>query len=99
MYILIDQNGSLSLQDVENMKAFSVRAQSEDVDRSKLLAIAQPVENEHYWIDVAAVIELSERSTDLEWVEGFSRMLKKVEPYGYYDIKTQKVKAHFDYVK
>lgn len=98
MYILIDQNGSLSMQDVDNMKAFSVRAQSEDVDRSKLLAIAQPAEDEHYWIAVDAVINFTERSTDPIWLEEFSQMLKKVEPYGYYDTNTQKVKAHLEYV-
>ena len=95
MYILIDQNGSLSLQDVDNMKEFSIRAENENVDRSKLLSIAQPAEDDHYWINRAFVIQLSEKAADHEWLEQFNQMLKMVEPYGYYNSETNKIKVHF----
>ena len=96
MYILIDQNGYLSLQDIDNMKEFSIRAKCENVDRSQLLSLAQPVENDHFWIDRSSVIQLSEKAEDPAWLNHFEKMLKMVEPYGYYDSGTTRIKAHFD---
>ena len=97
---MIGEDGSLSLQEVEDMKSFSVvEAQnaSEKAKASSALShIAEPAENDHFWIDADAVIQLSSMKDDEQWVDRFWNMLNKVEPYGYYDTATKRVKAHVE---
>ena len=99
MYILIAVDGELSLQDSDNMRTFSIR---EDEPGSAARWLAQMVtpaaEAQHYWIDADAVLELSGRRDDQQWVKGFWDMMAKVEAYGYSDMTNKRVKAHVDQV-
>jgi hypothetical protein len=94
MYILIPEKGELSLQQRDDMKSFLIMDQSRDGVAHALEAIAEPAEDNHFWIDADSVIELSGCSSDPAWVEGFWAMLKAVEPYGYADLAGRRVKAH-----
>ena len=100
MFISISADGDLDLEDVDNMKAFSIveaaGASEEGRAGSALADIAEAAEDDHYWIDADAVIQLSARSEDSQWVENFWAMLKKVEAYGYSDLKARRVKAHVE---
>ena len=94
MYILIDANGSLSLQDSDNFREFSIVDESNGLAASSLEKIGQPAEDDHFWLDAGAVIELSSRETDQQWTDAFWEMLAKVEAYGYSNMTSQQVKAH-----
>jgi hypothetical protein len=94
MYLLIDAGGSLSLEEVDNMRSFSIVTGLKEMVSPSFEAMSEAVEDNHYWIDAEAVIELSARSKDPEWVAAFWDMLKKSEPYGYSDMKSKRVKAH-----
>jgi hypothetical protein len=100
MFISISPDGDLNLEDVDNMKVFSIveAAGASDLGKaaSALADIAEAAEDDHYWIDAEAVIQLSVRSEDPQWVENFWAMLKMVEAYGYSDLQAKRVKAHVE---
>ncbi|MFT5259017.1 MAG: hypothetical protein ACI9J2_001989 [Saprospiraceae bacterium] len=100
MFIQINANGVLSLEEKDQMKSFSVvelkDASEAELAESALSAIAFAAEDDHYWIDAQAVIELSSESETSQWAVGFWEMLAAVEPYGYFDQETNRVKAHVE---
>ena len=96
MYIRVEQNGELSLQDCDNLRAFAIVLDAPDVSLLPLVEIATAVEDNHYWLGADAVEELSPRKHDQQWVQDFRAMLASVEPYGYYDKATNRVKAHVE---
>jgi len=96
VYLLIAVNGKLSLEDSDNMRAFSIVEEVSGLAATRLSAIAIPAEEQHYWLDADAVVELSGRGDDQQWVAGFWDMLASVEVYGYSDMKKKRVKAHVD---
>jgi hypothetical protein len=55
-----------------------------------------PAEEQHYWLDANAVVSLSGRKGDQQWLAGFWDMLAKVEAYGYSDMEKKRVKAHVE---
>ena len=96
MYISIDSDNSLSLQDYENFKQFSIRVDKLADATVALQSIGTAAEDNHYWLDANAVVSLSDRGKDPAWVEHFWTMLKQVEAYGYSDVGAQKIKAHIE---
>ena len=96
MYILINTEGHLSLEEPDDFKRFSIVDQSADSNRAALDVIATPEGDDHYWIEAQAVIALSPRATDPAWEEQFWSMLKMVEPYGFADLSGKRVKAHIE---
>jgi len=96
MYLLITANGQLSLKDSDNMSAFSIVEEESGLAATRLSAIATPAEEQHHWLDANAVVKLSGRMDDQQWVAGFWDMLARVEAYGYSDMKKKRVKAHVD---
>ena len=96
MYILIAADGQLSLEDSDNMRAFSIVEEEGGTAATRLAAIATPAEEQHYWLDANAVVELSGRKHDQQWLQGFWDMLVQVEAYGYSDMQNKRVKAHVE---
>ena len=96
MYVSIDDGGTVSLADSDNLKQFSIQA-ADGVDVGAALgSIAEAAEDNHYWLDADAVIGLSGREADSDWVAGFWTMLEKVEKYGFSDVANRRVKAHVE---
>lgn len=96
MYLLISINGQISLEESDNMRAFSIVEESQGLAAKHLSAIATPAEEQHFWLEADAVVDLSGRADDRQWVDGFWDMLAKVEPYGYSDMEKRRVKAHLE---
>ena len=96
MYILIAADGQLSLEDSDNMRAFSIVEEEGGAAATRLAAIATPSEEQHYWLDANAVVELSGRRHDPQWLQEFWDMLARVEAYGYSDMQNKRVKAHVE---
>jgi hypothetical protein len=100
MFLSIAETGVLTLEDVDAMKSFFIvetinpGIQGEAI--TALKAIAEPAEDNHYWIDIESVIALSPRKNDEEWVVAFWQMIEAVEPYGYVDMENQLIKAHVE---
>jgi hypothetical protein len=96
MYIQIAADNSLSLEDTDNMKAFSIVEAVTGQSVMALAEIAEAAGDNHYWIDANAVIQLSSQNDNPQWVNGFWDMLKMVEAYGYSDMENKRVKAHVE---
>lgn len=97
MYIFIAANGDLSLQDIDNLRAFSIREEEHGSAARWLAQVAKPAaEAQHYWFDADMVLELSGRKDDQHWVGEFWDMLTIVEAYGFSDMTNKRVKAHVD---
>jgi hypothetical protein len=96
MYIQVAVDASLRLEDIDNMKVFSIIEAVPGLSIKALADIAKPAEDNHYWIDADAIVRLSAKSSDPQWLEGFWDMLKKVEAYGYSDLQARRVKAHVE---
>ena len=94
MYILINSGDAPSLEDSDNFREFSIVEQAGGEAADALADIAEPAEDDHFWLDANAVIELSGRNDDQSWVDSFWEMLEKVQAYGYSNMTTQQVKAH-----
>ena len=96
MYILINQQGRLSLEQHNDMKQFSIVDHSKGKHQQQFLEIAEPAEENHYWINAEPVIDLSPANSDPGWRDDFWAMLKSVEKYGYSDLKNKRIKAHVE---
>jgi len=96
VYILIAADGQLSLEDSDNIRAFSIVEEESGAAATRLEAIVTSSEEQHYWIDANAVVELSGRQHDQQWVQKFWDMLAQVEAYGYSDMQNKRVKAHVE---
>ena len=99
MYILVTSNGDLALQDCDNMRAFAIVLEANDAPVTRLAEIGSTAEDSrNYWLDAGAVMELSGRKHDQQWVRDFRAMLASAAPYGFYDEVTNKVKAHVELI-
>ena len=96
MYIRVAENGELGLQDSDNFGAFAVVRASRVTPLAQLAEMATAAEHDHYWLDAEAVLELSGRKHDQQWVRNFRAMLASVAPYGYFDMSNNRVKAHME---
>ena len=97
MYISVTSDGDLILQDCDNMHAFAIVLEVNDAPVTRLAEIGSTAEdNRNYWLDADAVMELSGRRHDQQWVRDFRAMLSSAAPYGFYDDATNKVKAHVE---
>ena len=65
MFISIAESGALNLEDVDTMKSFfiveTVNSGTQGQAINALKSIAEPAEDNHYWIDIDSVIALSPR--------------------------------------
>ena len=100
MNVLISGEGTLSLQDIENFNSFSIVEANGETKQGKaavaLADMAEAAEENHFWLSADAVIALSSRKDDQQWLDAFWGMLKKVEAYGYSDLEKGRIKAHVE---
>ena len=97
MHVLIAADGTLSLEDIDNLKGFSIVEADTNSEQGKaataLAGMGEPAEDNHYWLSAEAMIALSPRKDDKTWVDAFWDMLRKVEGYGFSDMANKRVKA------
>tara|TARA_B100001057_G_scaffold182622_1_gene183342 strand:+ start:229 stop:531 length:303 start_codon:yes stop_codon:yes gene_type:complete len=97
MYLNINPDGSLTLQEVDDFGRFEIRSAidlesghvSEDFAK-----ISEAIDGGRYWVDAEAIAELSLRGDELEWFTAYWAMLKKAEPYGFADVAKKRIKSH-----
>lgn len=79
------------------MHAFAIVLQVSDASVTRLAEIGSTAEdNASYWLDAGAMEDLSGRKHDRQWLQDFRAMLASAAPYGFYDVATNKVKAHVE---
>ena len=94
MYIRISASHTVTLEESDNFREFSIIDESDGSASEALGGMSSPAGDDHFWLSADAVIQLSGRSDDQSWVEAFWAMLAAVEAYGYSDMKARQVKAH-----
>ena len=71
MYIRVAKNGEPGLQDSDNFRALSIVRAAADAALAGLLEIATATEDNRYWLDADAALELSGRKHDQQWLRNF----------------------------
>ena len=96
MIVTIALNGPASLDEQDNFKGLKVTLAAGDTAARALglLGAVEADEADHVWIPAAALRALATGSPD--WDAAFDAMLAKVEPYGWYESATARVKAHIE---
>ena len=95
MYLTIDDGGRLSLEEADDFKRFHIEAAADRLSASaEFGAIAEDAGDGHYWLDADAVIALSPKADDGDWMDAFQTMLVKAAPYGFADLASRRIKAH-----
>jgi len=96
MYIRVAENGQLGLQDSDNFGAFAIVRAGRAAPLARLEEMAIAAGDNHYWLDADAVLELSGRKHDQQWVRDFRAMLESAAPHDYFDTTNNRVKAHME---
>ncbi|MFT6270213.1 MAG: hypothetical protein ACJAVV_003042 [Alphaproteobacteria bacterium] len=100
MHILISSEGDLSLGEAHAFNGFSIvevaSIKPQGAANISLEKIATADEDNHYWLDIDAVIALYTGDDPSKWLVKFWAMLDSAEPYGYLDRANNRVKAHLE---
>ena len=100
MYLKISKEGELSLEELDVTSSFYILEASDAEIMGEaiiaLKAIAEPAEDNHYWLDIESIISLSALKNDKSWTDAFWQMLNASEPYGYLDKENGLLKAHLE---
>lgn len=103
MVIYISPDGSLSLRDETNFRAFKVSSEAASgvVERiaqqrpDDLLLDADPFA--HMWIAPALLHELSPHGSDADWRRNLAGMAEKAREFGWID-KAGRIRAHVEWI-
>jgi hypothetical protein len=97
MQLAIALDGPAALEQQDDFKGLKVVVDpAEQLSRVVgLLSAVEADEADHLWIPADTLRDLAVRSAD--WDSAFDAMLAKVEPYGWYDAATGRVKAHVEH--
>ena len=98
MYVKVAEDGGLSLEETDDFSRFHIAATPEQVSGAEasdaFLELSQDAGDGHYWLDADAIVALSGRQDDPDWMQAFRSMLEKAEPYGFSDVAGRRIKAH-----
>ena len=95
MYLDISADTGVTLRDIEDFSRFHVETNLESpTDSAAFRALAAQAEDDHYWLGADAIIALSDKSDQPDWISRFKEMLSNVEKYGFFDRATDRVKLH-----
>jgi hypothetical protein len=98
VYLKIGDGGILSMEEVEDFKRFHISAEMDTLADGDAIgsfeAISEDAGDEHFWLDADAIVKLSGRSEDENWLAAFWSMLEKAAPYGFADMDGRRIKAH-----
>ena len=97
MYLDVKPDGSITLNEADDFSRFEIRS-SIDLAPGNLsdnfFSIAEPTDDNRYWVNAVAVMQFSSKSDDPEWCTAFWTMLEKAEPYGFADVDQKRIKSH-----
>jgi len=97
MIVAVSQNRPATLEEQDSFKCLKVMlGPAAAPDRAlHLLEADDAAESDHLWIPASLLRNLATRSAEGD--AAFDAMLAKVEPFGWYDAATGRVKAHVEH--
>jgi len=105
MFVKVAANGSVSLEDKDNFRAFKVvveggPARLEQVRRAlKLNGIAEVQDQGHAWIYEQALRKRPEVEGDATWQGNLGAMIEKARPHGWVDDAKKAIRAHIEWTE
>lgn len=96
MIVVVDGgSGQVLMDEAENLRGLSVELRSCDhIRAASLLGSMGRLEDQHVWLDIAALRALSPLSGDAEWAAGFDGVMTYAESKGWLDDTRTRVRAH-----
>ena len=97
MYLNIQSDGTLSLEETDDFSTFEIHSAIDLASgqfNEDFAKISEPADNDRYWIDAEAILELSSHAGKLEWRRAYWVMLEQAERFGFADVNQKKIKAH-----
>ena len=92
MFLMIADDGGLSLEEADDFKRFHISG--EPSGAGAFGELSEDAGEGHYWLDADAIVALSGHADDEAWCASFWSMLEKAEPYGFSDMAGRRIKAH-----
>ncbi len=98
MFVKVSANGSVSLEDRGNFRAFKLVVEGDpakiDNARRALMGLADVSDKDTAWVFMAALRGRPEVAQDATWQQSFDTMIEKAKPYGWIDEAKDAIKAH-----
>jgi len=96
MKVIATAKGTLSLQDVDDLKSLSIVSEGDPASLERALSGAGRLDPDavHAWIAPAELQKLAARQDDASWQDGFARMLAFAEGRGWVDKQSGDIRAH-----
>jgi len=103
MFVKLSADGSVSLEDRDNFRAFKLVIEGGparlDQARRALLNTAELPDQATAWIFEQALRQRAEVANDATWQTNLGGMIEKAKPHGWIDEQKQAIKAHIEWVE
>ena len=103
MFVKVAADGSVSLEDKDNFRAFKVVVEGGparlDQVRRALGDTAEVEDQGHAWIYEQALRKRPEVANDATWQSSLGAMMEKARPHGWVDDTKKAIKAHIEWTE
>ena len=103
MFLKLSADGSVSLEDRDNFRAFKLVIVGGparlDQARRALLNTAELPDQATAWIFEQALRQRAEVANNATWQTNLGGMIEKAKPHGWIDEQKQAIKAHIEWVE
>jgi len=101
MFVKVSADGSVSLEDPGNLRAFKVvvegSADKIDNARRALMGLADVSDKDTAWVFEAGLRKRPEVAHDAAWQQSLGGMIDKARPHGWIDDARKAIKAHIEW--
>ena len=103
MFVKLSVDGSVSLEDRDNFRAFKLVIEGGpkrlDQARRALANTAELDDDSHGWIYEQPLRQRPEVAQDSTWQQSFNAMIEKAKPHGWIDEQRKAIKAHIEWTE
>jgi hypothetical protein len=103
MFVKLGIDGSVSLEDRDNFRAFKLAIEGGpkrlDQARRALANTAEIEDETHAWIYEQALRQRPEVAGDSMWQNNLGAMIEKAKPHGWIDEQKKAIKAHIEWTE
>jgi len=103
MFVKLGIDGSVTLKDCDNFRAFKLVVEGGpkrlEQARRALANIAEIEDETHAWIYEQALRQRPEVAGDSTWQGSLGAMIEKAKPHGWIDEQKKAIKAHIEWTE
>ena len=101
MFIKLSSNGSVTLEDRDNFRAFKLVIEGGpeglEIARRALNGIVEIPDQGIAWVSERQLRQRQEVAQDATWQQNFAAMVEKARPHGWIDDARKAIKAHIEW--